>query len=73
MIEQTEVAKFWLEVMNDLKSRGLGDMLIAVVDGLKGFPRACRTSSRSASSASSVFWRTGLPSGAPTAAMPDAP
>ena len=38
-IEQTEGAKFWLKVMNDLKVRGLNDILIAVVDGLKGFPR----------------------------------
>lgn len=34
-IEQSEGAKFWLKVMNDLKARGLNDILIAVVDGLK--------------------------------------
>lgn len=39
-IEQTEGAKFWLRVMNELKSRGALDILIAVVDGLKGFPEA---------------------------------
>ncbi|MER8911896.1 IS256 family transposase [Mesorhizobium sp. M0854] len=39
-IEQTEGAKFWLRVINELKSRGVGDILIAVVDGLKGFPEA---------------------------------
>jgi len=39
-IEQTEGAKFWLGVMNDLKARGLGDILIGVVDGLSGFPEA---------------------------------
>jgi len=39
-IEQTEGAKFWLKVVNDLKTRGLNDILIAVVDGLKGFPEA---------------------------------
>jgi putative transposase len=39
-IEQTEGAKFWLKVMNELKLRGVGDILIAVVDGLKGFPEA---------------------------------
>ena len=39
-IEQTEGAKFWLSVMNELKTRGVGDVLIAVVDGLKGFPDA---------------------------------
>lgn len=39
-IEQTEGAKFWLRVMNELKTRGVDDILIAVVDGLKGFPDA---------------------------------
>ena len=39
-IEQTEGAKFWLRVMNELKNRGVADILIAVVDGLKGFPEA---------------------------------
>jgi putative transposase len=39
-IEQTEGAKFWLRVMTELRTRGLMDILIAVVDGLKGFPEA---------------------------------
>ena len=39
-IEQTEGARFWFAVMNELKARGLRDVLIAVVDGLKGFPEA---------------------------------
>jgi putative transposase len=39
-IEQTEGAKFWLRVMNELRHRGVQDILIAVVDGLKGFPEA---------------------------------
>lgn len=39
-IEQTEGAKFWLRVMNEIKARGTQDLLIAVVDGLKGFPEA---------------------------------
>ena len=39
-IEQSEGAKFWLRVMNELRARGLSDILIAVVDGLKGFPEA---------------------------------
>lgn len=39
-IEQTEGAKFWLRVMNELKNRGVNDVLIAVVDGLKGLPEA---------------------------------
>ena len=42
-IEQTEGAKFWLKVMNELKTRGVNDVLIAVVDGLKGFPEAIGT------------------------------
>jgi putative transposase len=33
-------AKFWLRVMNELKNRGVEDVLIAVIDGLKGFPEA---------------------------------
>lgn len=39
-IEQTEGAKFWLRVMTELRNRGVQDILIAVVDGLKGFPDA---------------------------------
>jgi len=39
-IAENEGAKFWLSVMNELKNRGLADILIAVVDGLKGFPEA---------------------------------
>lgn len=39
-IEQNEGAKFWLRVMNELKNRGTEDVLIAIVDGLKGFPEA---------------------------------
>jgi hypothetical protein len=39
-IEQTEGAKFWMRVMNKLRNRGVADILIAVVDGLKGFPGA---------------------------------
>ncbi len=39
-IEGTEGAKFWLKVFNDLKTRGVGDVLIAVTDGLKGIGEA---------------------------------
>jgi len=39
-IEQTEGAKFWLKVFNGLKQRGVTDILIAVADGLRGFPEA---------------------------------
>lgn len=39
-IESTEGAKFWMKVFNDLKTRGVADMLIAVTDGLKGMPEA---------------------------------
>jgi putative transposase len=39
-LEQTEGAKFWLKVMTELKNRGVQDIYIACVDGLKGFPDA---------------------------------
>ncbi len=39
-IEENEGAKFWLRVMNELKNRGVDDIMLAVVDGLKGFPDA---------------------------------
>lgn len=39
-LAETEGAKFWLSVLTELKSRGLQDILIACVDGLKGFPEA---------------------------------
>ncbi len=39
-IQQTEGAKFWLAVMNELQHRGVEDILVAVIDGLKGFPEA---------------------------------
>jgi len=42
-IEQTEGAKFWLKVFNELRSRGCQDILIAVVDGLKGLGEAIAT------------------------------
>ena len=38
--QETEGAKFWLQVLSDLKQRGVSDVLIACVDGLKGFPEA---------------------------------
>jgi len=40
---ESEGAHFWLSVLNDLKTRGLQDILIACVDGLKGFPEAINT------------------------------
>src|SRR5690606_2751636 len=39
-IVQTVGAKFWLRVMSELKNRGVQDVLICLVDGLKGFPEA---------------------------------
>jgi len=39
-LEQNEGAKFWLRLMNELRNRGVEDVLLAVVDGLKGFPEA---------------------------------
>jgi transposase-like protein len=41
-VAQSEGAKFWMRVMHELKQRGVEDILIAVVDGLKGFPDAIR-------------------------------
>ncbi len=41
-IGETEGAKFWMHVLNDLKSRGIDDILITCVDGLKGFPDAIK-------------------------------
>jgi putative transposase len=38
--QETEGAKFWLAVLNDLRRRGVQDVLISCVDGLKGFPEA---------------------------------
>jgi putative transposase len=42
-IAQTEGAKFWLQVVTELKNRGVTDIFIACVDGLKGFPEAIET------------------------------
>ena len=42
-IAQTEGAKFWLQVVTELKNRGVLDIFIACVDGLKGFPEAIET------------------------------
>ena len=39
-LEQNEGVKFWLQVMNELKNRGTEDILLAVVNGLKGSPEA---------------------------------
>lgn len=41
-ISDSEGAKFWMHVLNDLKNRGVDDILIACVDGLKGFPEAIK-------------------------------
>jgi transposase-like protein len=42
-VSENEGAKFWLSVLTELKSRGVQDILIACVDGLKGFPEAIAT------------------------------
>ena len=42
-IAQTEGAKFWLSIVTELKNRGVQDIFIACVDGLKGFPEAIET------------------------------
>src|SRR5664279_6221059 len=41
--QETEGAKFWMQVLTDLKTRGVSDILICCVDGLKGFPEAIET------------------------------
>lgn len=42
-LSENEGAKFWLGILTELKTRGLEDILIACVDGLKGFPEAIQT------------------------------
>ena len=42
-LSENEGANFWLSVLTDLNARGLEDILIASVDGLKGFPEAIKT------------------------------
>lgn len=42
-IERTEGSKFWLQVVTELRNRGVKDIFIACVDGLKGFPEAIRS------------------------------
>ena len=42
-LSESEGANFWLSVLTDLNNRGLQDILIASVDGLKGFPEAIKT------------------------------
>ena len=41
-VAESEGANFWLGVLNDLKQRGVQDILIACVDGLTGFPEAIK-------------------------------
>ena len=45
-IENTEGAKFWLKVFNELRNRGVSDILIAVTDGLAGMPAALEAAFR---------------------------
>jgi len=42
-IANSEGAKFWLNIITELKNRGVNDIIIACVDGLKGFPEAIET------------------------------
>ena len=42
-IYRSEGANFWLSVLTDLQNRGVEDILIACVDGLKGFPEAIQS------------------------------
>ena len=43
-LSENEGAHFWLGVLNDLRARGIEDILIASIDGLKGFPEAIAAS-----------------------------
>lgn len=42
-VQLSEGAKFWLSIINELKNRGVNDIFVCCVDGLKGFPDAIRT------------------------------
>ena len=42
-LAETEGSRFWLSVLNEIKNRGVQDIFIACVDGLKGFPEAIET------------------------------
>ncbi len=42
-LSENEGAKFWLGVITELQNRGVKDILIACIDGLKGFPEAIQT------------------------------
>ena len=42
-VDESEGAKFWLSICNDLKNRGVKEILIACMDGLKGLPQAIKT------------------------------
>lgn len=54
-IAETEGARFWLSVLSELKNRGVNDILIACVDGLKGFPEAIQTVFPSKDSDSTLY------------------
>lgn len=62
-VGENESAKFWLSIMNGLKNRGVRDILIACVDGLTGFPRQLRQSSRKRKSSSVLSTRYGIQRG----------
>ena len=49
-LSENEGAKFWLNVLTELQNRGVKDILIACVDGLKGFPDAIQNLSEYANS-----------------------
>ena len=54
-ISENEGAKFWLNVLTELQNRGVNDILIACVDGLKGFPEAIHTVSLKPKCSSVLF------------------
>ncbi len=74
-LEQNEGAKFWLRFMNELRNRGVEDILLAVVDGLKGFSDAIRPCSakRRSRPASSICCATAWTSSPTRTARPSRP
>lgn len=61
-ISKNEGANFWLSVLTDLQNCGVQDILIACVDGLKGFPDAIRSVYLDTMSNSVSYIRSVIPS-----------
>ena len=55
-LSENEGAKFWLGILTELKNRGLESILIACVDGLKGFPEAIQRTLTFTFNSASFIW-----------------